>query len=481
MLDEQTRTTILRLHEGGHGKRAIARTLSLSRGAVRDVIASGSSKVPALEREEKAEPFHNAIVEQLPRCKGNLVRVHEELIEQGARLSYPALTAYCRRHGLGHEPPEPAGQYPHEPGREMQHDTSPHYAHIGGRERPVQIAGLAAAYSRLFYIQLYPRFTRFECKVFLDEGITYFGGVYRVCMIDNTSVIVLRGTGENMVAVPEMVSFGEQRGFEFRAHEKGDANRSAVVEGLFNFVQKNFLAGREFVDFAHANREAVLWCDRQNAAFSRKLHASRRELFAAEAPLLRPLPAWRPEVYRLHNRRVDFESYVSVHGFRYEVPAKLIGQRLEVRETKSELLFFLGPRLVAKHERRHEGPHRVRLPEAEREERRKRKRERMSAEESALHGELPNLKEYITEVRKRAPRGMGLARLRRLRTMLRQYPRDAMVQALTDAAHYQLYDLERVETMVLRNVDRDFFPDPIIDDDLGYPFCAEDDREDDES
>ncbi len=290
MLDEHTRTAIFKLHEAGHGKRAIARTLKLSRAAVRKVLASDSYKVSALDRAEKAEPHHDEILELFARCKGNRVRVHEELVAKGVELSYPGLTAYCRRHGIGHEPRKPVGQYPFEPAEEMQHDTSPHPAHIGGREQRVQIAGLALGYSRLAFIQLYPRFTRFECKFFLDDAIDYVGGACKICMIDNTSVIVLRGTGADMVPVPEMASFGKQRGFEFRAHEKGDANRSAIVEGLFNYVQGNFLAGREFRDFDDANRQAVDWCDKINAAFSRKLHGSRRELFAKEQARLTPLP-----------------------------------------------------------------------------------------------------------------------------------------------------------------------------------------------
>jgi hypothetical protein len=458
MLDEHTRTTILKLHEAGHGKRAIARALRLSRGAVRKVIASGSAEISALSRDEKAAAHHDAIVELYAECKGNLVRVHEELEAQGATLSYPALTAYCRRHGIGHEPKQPAGRYPHKPGQEMQHDTSPHTAHIGGRERKVQIAGLALAYSRLCFIQLYPRFTRFECKVFLDEALDYVGGVCPVCMIDNTSVIVLRGTGADMVPVPEMAAFAEQRGFEFQAHEKGDANRSAVVEVLFNHVQKNFLAGRKFADFADANRRAIVWCDGVNAEFSRKLHASRRELFASEQPLLEPLPIWRPDVYRLFDRIVDLEGYVHVHGYCYEVPSPLIGRRLEVRETKKGLLFFDGPRLVATHERRDDGPRRVLLPEAERQRRRQRRHERIAAEEAQLRTQLPELSDYIIELRKRAPRGRALSRVRRLRRMLVDYPRGPLMKALGDAAHYGLYDLDRVERMVLRNIRGDFFP-----------------------
>ena len=469
MLDEHIRIAILELYAAGNGKRAIARALKLSRNAVREVIAKGTSEVPALDRVEKAEPYHDDILALVKSCKGNLVRVHEELLAiakakaeaedvEVDEVSYQALTAYCRRHGIGHEPQQPAGQYVFEPGKEMQHDTSPHPAHIGGRERKVQIAGLALHYSRLSFIQLYPRFTRFECKIFLDDGIDYVGGACEDCMIDNTSVIVLRGTGADMVPVPEMAAFAEQRGFEFKAHEKGDANRSAVVEGLFNFVQKNFLAGREFRDFDDANRQAIEWCDKINAAFSRKLHASRRELFAKEQHRLKPLPIWRSPIYRLLHRIVDLESYVHVHGFCYEVPSRLIGRRLEVRETKDGLLFFDGPRQVATHKRRHEGSRRVRLPKELREQRKRRRQHRIAAEELRLRAELPQLSDYIVQLRKRAARGRFMSCLRQLSRMLRDYPRAPILRALSDAAHYGLYDLDRVERMVLKNIRGDFFP-----------------------
>ena len=65
-------------------------------------------------------------------------------------------------------------------------------------------------------------------------------------MIDNTHVVVLRGTGSEMMAVPEMEAFGERFAFHFVAHERGDANRSARVERPFSFIEKNFLAGRTF-------------------------------------------------------------------------------------------------------------------------------------------------------------------------------------------------------------------------------------------
>ena len=116
MLSQAQRTTILELHRQGVGKREIARVLGVSRAAVRKVLRANSSTVPELQRPEKAEPYRPQILELFEKCKGNRVRVHEELLAGGAELSYPALTAFCRRHGIGQTPREAAGHYPFQPG-----------------------------------------------------------------------------------------------------------------------------------------------------------------------------------------------------------------------------------------------------------------------------------------------------------------------------------------------------------------------------
>ena len=90
--------------------------LGVSRVAVRKVLRANSTAVPELPRTEKAEPYRQQILELFDQCKGNLVRVHEELVAGGAQLSYPALTAFCRRHGIGYQPPVAAGQYDFAPG-----------------------------------------------------------------------------------------------------------------------------------------------------------------------------------------------------------------------------------------------------------------------------------------------------------------------------------------------------------------------------
>ena len=464
MLDQKQRSAILALHEQKHGIRTIARALKVSRAAVRDVVKSGSEQVPAVLREQAAEPWRDEILAQHLLCKSNLVRVHEELVKKGAEFSYQALTAFCRRHEIGFEPTKPAGRYHFEPAQEMQHDTSPHKAKLGGVLRNVQTASLVLCNSRMIFIQLYPTFTRFDCKVFLTDALSYFGGAARDCMIDNTHVVVLKGTGAIMVPVPEMAAFGERYGFTFKAHEVGDANRSARVEGPFDWVDKNFLAGREFRDWRHVNQEAVLWCDQKNAAFSRKLRASRRELFAAEAPRLRSLPIWVPEVYLLHNRVVDPEGHVSVRGNRYSVPWKmqLIGRQMEVRETKQRIEIFDGPRTVASHERVLEAQNLwVTAPEHRPPRGQARPKNATAPEEEALLKAEPTLAEYVAALKKHSS-GRGTLALRRLLRLLHDYPREPFLTALRCAEQYGLFDLDRLERMVLKQIATDYFVLPAL-------------------
>lgn len=461
MLDEGTRRAVLAMRERGMGARTIARAMKLSRGAVREVLRAGTQVVPRAERSEKAEPYDADIRELHGRCKGNLVRVHEELQLRGATLSYQALTGYCRRHGIGYEPPKPAGRYVFEPGEEMQHDTSPHLVSIGGVERRVQTASVVLAYSRMRYLQLYPSFNRFTCKVFLDEAVSFFGGACRRCMVDNTHVIVLSGTGARMVPVPEMEAFGKRYGFTFVAHEKGHANRSAHVERGFDHFERNFLAGREFTDFEHANREARAWCEAVNRKQRRALQSSALELFAKEQPHLVPRPEWVPEVYVLHHRVVDIEGFVHVEGHIYSVPWRLIGRRVEVRETKDRVEVYEGPRIVATHRRvfafektRATDPsHRPPKGEAT-----KLLKQPTPDEAELLRADGP-VPAFARTVKERAGSRWPTV-LRRLAQMLRDYPKQPFLAAVESASHYGLFDIDRLERMVLRNIATEYFVAP---------------------
>jgi hypothetical protein len=310
----------------------------------------------------------------------------------------------------------------------------------------------------MLFFQLYPTFQRFDCKVFLTEALRYFGGapVQRV-MIDNTHVVVLHGTGSQMVPVAEMAAFAERFGFRFQAHERGDANRSGRVERPFHFIEHNFLAGRTFSSWEELNQQARQWCERVNATYKKHIRAVPRELFVLEQSHLRPLPVWIPEVYRLHERMVDVEGYVALHCNRYSVPISWIGRRVEVRESKDKVEIQLDARNLVAHRRIAEAEYqRVTLPQHRAPWGQGAKRSDLHLEEEAILKVVPEIADYVTDLKKHSRKLVVLV-LRQLLRFVREYPREALLAAVREAARYGLYDLDRVERMILRQVARDYF------------------------
>ena len=58
---------------------------------------------------------------------------------------------------------------------------------------------------------------------------------------------------------------------------------------------------------------------------------------------------------------------------------------------------------------------------------------------------------------KQHSRKLVVLALRQLLRLVREYPREPLVTAVREAARYGLYDLDRLERMILHRVQRDFF------------------------
>jgi len=464
MLDRETRIAILRLQREGHGARTIARAVGASRNAVRKVLRSGEADVPELERATTLDAHLETVRGLYDVCDGNLVRVHEELCSKEVEVGYATLTRFCRDHGIGVTERVPFGRYEFEPGEEMQHDTSPHTVRIAARLMAVQCASLVLCFSRRQYAQVYPRWTRFECRSFFTEALVHFEGAAGRCVIDNTSVTRLRGTGKDAVIAPEMEALGKRFGFFFMAHRLGDKNRSARVERPFDHIEKNFYAGREFADIDDLNRQLRDWCERVASKPKRSLGCAPIELFQIERPRLRPLPVHVPEVYETHARRVDTEGYVNLHTNRYSVPARTVGRRVQVRETMRVIRIYDGHELVAEHDRRPPGAKRRILLDVHRSKRPRRERDRgTSPEEQTLRAASPVLGRLADELRRRHG-GRAIRAIKQLHAMWLDYPIVPLVSAIEDALRYGLIDLGRIDSMVLERVRGDFFRLPSSDD-----------------
>jgi hypothetical protein len=462
MIDSELRKAIFTLQKKDQSLRAIARTLKLSRNTVRQILRNGHVETPERTVPDQTEPHLPLVRDLFARCQGNRVRVQEELEGRKIVIPYSTLTAGLRRLGIGVEVKQPAGEYVFGPGVEMQHDTSPHDVELGGRRRGVQTASLVLGYSRWRFMQCYPTWNRFWCKVFLTDALVFFGGAAHRCVLDNSSVIIVRGTGKAAVPAPEMEAFSRRFDFNFIAHELGDVNRSAKVERPFWHFERNFLAGRTFTDWDDLNREARAWCERISRKFRKRLRGSPLELFRSEQPSLRPLPAYVPEVYALESRIVDLEGYIHLYGNRYSAPARLLGATVEVRAYKNRVVLFDGRHEATQHARSEDGlDARVSKEEHRIPRRKPGDPPRMTPEEKVLRGAGAEIA-ALTEMVKSRHDARALRRLYRLYI---DYPLEALQTAAVTALTFGLHDMARIERVVLRTLQTNYFRIPTFEPD----------------
>lgn len=455
MTPSEIRSAVCTLRAQGHSLREISRLLALSRNTVRRILRQpGGNTAEAPPCDEATLLRVKAAFE---RARGNVVRVRELLAGDGIAVHYSTLTRWVREAGL-RSPPRRAGEYHFLPGQEMQHDTSPHRVAFGNTDKPVtaQCAGLVLAYSRRLFIQYYPRFTRFEAKAFLLEAARFMAGVCPVCIIDNTSVLLASGSGVDAVIAPEMAAFARTLGFGFRAHQVGHPDRKGRIERPFAYVETNFLAGRSFADFDDLNRQALAWChDVANRKPKVALGMSPDAAYVIEQPHLRRLPDALPPVYELLERVVDLHGYVSVDTNRYSVPEQFVGKSVAVYKLPAEIhvrrkqtTVAVHRRLIAQRDARSSLPGHHTIPV--------RQSRGTATEEKLLCGHHPSLDRYADAIKQRGSAGRRRA-LRRLIEMKRTYPAGPFIAAIEQALLYGLFDLGRLEDLILKQVAGDFF------------------------
>ena len=445
-------TSIRALEKQSVSTRKIAEMLGISKNTVKKVLRGQN-----LPPKDKEIPNLDIIREQFAECEGNAVRVQEVLAENHQiEIAYSTLTNLIREAQL-RAPKGRVGNREFGPGIEMEHDTSPHKILLGGKPVLAQCAAMVLACSRMVYIQYFPRFTRFEARWFISDAIAFFGGSCKRCVVDNTSVLLASGSGSSAIFAPELVAFGACYGMSFLAHEVGDPNRKPHVERVFWHVERNFLPGREFNDWQDLNRQAVAWCDKVgNGKPKRSLGMSPQAAMISERPHLKPLPRYQPPVYKVELRVVDCYGYVHLDTNRYSVPERLLGKRVEVHKYPRAVKVYFKNQKVAEHGRLWEkqntkvtapGHHRAFV---------KGKSKQACPQELALSGLDPTLDLYIKELKRRV-KGRGMRQLQHLLRLKRTYPEAAFLPAIAMALEYGLFDLARLENLILQRVAGDFF------------------------
>lgn len=324
MIDSDKSKAVYRLHEEGMSVRQLAKNLRMARKSVRKIIAAQGNPIKVSRHDRKT--VDEAKIQMLyADCQGFVQRVHEKLEEEeGVEIGYSTLTRLVRAMGLGDDGKRDHrdAKVPDKPGDEMQHDTSPYELELGAKVMKVQGSSLYLRYSKMRYLKFYPSFNRFRMKCFFHEALHHFEYVANTCIIDNTNLAVLRGTGENAIMNSEMIAFTKNYcNFKWKAHAVKHSDRKGGVESGFWFVETNFFPGRKFESLEDLNAQAMEWATKR---IPLRPHAKTKlipaQLFELEKSSLNKLPPYVSPPALYHERETDQYGYAAFDGNYYWIP-----------------------------------------------------------------------------------------------------------------------------------------------------------------
>lgn len=176
-----------------------------------------------------------------------------------------------------------------------------------------------------------------------------------------------------------------------------------------------------------------------------------------EKSYLTPLPAVLPPIYEHQRRIVDSKGFINVDCNRYSVPEKLIGKTLDVYKYLDHIRIdhqhqevAHHPRLAGKHyaESRIDSHH-TKIHHQQANLALKKTEETLRTSHAMLDAYVTSLKKHI--------RGNGIRKLNRLLALKHTYPFDAFMDAIKQAHHYGLYDLNRLEDLIIKLVAGNYF------------------------
>ncbi|MBN1270020.1 MAG: helix-turn-helix domain-containing protein [Kiritimatiellae bacterium] len=465
MIDADRRKALVALHEEGMGLREISTRMHLGRNTVRRVIRQ-EGRMPTARRAERVRIDPELLRELYGQCDGRAQRVREKLVEEaGVKVSYPTLTRRLRELGISTPATSRCGQVPDEPGAEMQHDTTVYTIRLGETLTRLVASLLYLRYSKRRYLKFYRAFNRFKMKCFFHEALMFWGYAARLCVIDNTNLARLRGTGAEAVIVPEMERFGGRYGFRFLCHEKGHANRKAGEERSFWTVQTNFLPGRLFQSLEDLNAQARQWATvRMEQRPQGKAGLIPAKAFEHECRYLIELPGHLPAPSQGHERDTDQYGYVAFDGNYYWVPGTR-RDRVTLLEYAEKLGIYRARECLAEYPLPADGVKNAKFaPPGQPQPRHNPCNRRRPTEEEEKR--LRAIDERVSRYLDFALKPKGIERhgfVRRLFALSRQLDAAVFARTLERALRYRIESLDTLERIAVLYLTHTEHPLPVVD------------------
>jgi transposase len=256
--------------EQGLSKAEVARSLGIGRRTIYHWINTGQ-----LERELdngpvqyrarppvacKIDPYRELIQQRLaeyPRLSAT--RLLDEIRAAGYRGGYSQVKSYVGQVRPG-PTIDPVVRFETPPGLQAQVDFAEFRLPWGKRFALLVVLG----YSRLLWVQFYPRQTLAVLMRGLEEAFGAFGGVPAELLFDQMKAVIIedrRELGGKLLENIEFVRFAAHWDFRIRACRPYRARTKGKVERPVGYVRESFFYGREFLNDADLNHQVLHWLE----------------------------------------------------------------------------------------------------------------------------------------------------------------------------------------------------------------------------
>jgi len=300
------------------------------------------------------EPFRD-LVQRLLDQQVEMTAIYQRLRDDhGYHGSYSAIRRFV--HHLCPAEPEAVVRVHTEPGEEMQVDfgaVGPLFDPVAGCPRSAYVFVATLGFSRHQYAELVfdqktPTWIALHRRTFES-----FGGVPIRVVPDNLKPAVKQILVQDPVLGEAYRRMALHYGFLVSPTLPAMPQHKGKVENGVHYVQRNFMAGQEFVDILVANQRLKVWV--REVAGTRihgTTHQAPLTLFNQyERAALRPLP---PDPFTLCEVKpvtVHPDCHVQIAGSYYSVPYHYVGQTLEAYVSERVVELYHGQALVATHVR----------------------------------------------------------------------------------------------------------------------------------
>jgi transposase len=243
----------------------------------------------------------------------------------------------------------------HPPGH-AQVDFGEALAVIGGVESKIHFFAFDLPHSDACFVVAYPQE---RTEAFCDghvKAFTFFGGVPRSILYDNTKIAVARILGDGKRQRTQ--AFGELQShylFQDRFGRPGRGNDKGKVEGLVGYARRNFLVPIPVFDSFAALNAHLLECCRKRMSDHLRGHSEtigerlERDLAALQKPLPPPYDACEKVA-----ATVSSLSLVRYRRNDYSVPTSFGHRDVIVRGYVHEVVIACGTEVIARHPRSYE-------------------------------------------------------------------------------------------------------------------------------